>query len=164
MPSKPSPKQGRPFKTVFINVAIRTQTRDDLHELKRITGMRTQGEVLDHMVADVMSRRPTSATPSTNKRFVRLAVPAKARTTFEIPYLTARQRRSALKLGLSPREIEVLELLLSGDPNRKIGDAMGMTESTTKAHCSRIFRMLDVSNRAQLISRVHGGLLDRTVR
>jgi DNA-binding CsgD family transcriptional regulator len=149
---------------VIINVAIRAQTRDHLHELKKITCLRTQGEVLDHLVADVMSRRPARATPSASKRFLRLAAPAKAPTTFATPYLTASQRRNALKFGLSPREIEVLELLLSGDSNRKIGDAMGMTESTTKGHCSRLYRILKVVNRAQLISRVHSGLLDKTVR
>jgi hypothetical protein len=58
MPKKRVTKLGRPFKTVFINVAIRAKTRDDLHELKRITGVRSQGELLDHLVADVMSRRP----------------------------------------------------------------------------------------------------------
>lgn len=58
MPKMPTSKRGRPFKTVFINVAIRTKTLNDLHELKKVTGLRSQGEVLDHLIADVMSRRP----------------------------------------------------------------------------------------------------------
>jgi len=58
MPNKRASKRGRPFKTVFINVAIRTKTRDDMNELKKITGLRSQGELLDHLIADVMGRRP----------------------------------------------------------------------------------------------------------
>jgi hypothetical protein len=58
MPKHRASKRGRPFKTVFINVAIRSKTRDDMNELKRITGLRSQGELLDHLIADVMSRRP----------------------------------------------------------------------------------------------------------
>ena len=58
MPKMPNSKRGRPFKTVFINVSIRAKTLKGLHELKRVTGLRSQGEVLDHLIADVMSRRP----------------------------------------------------------------------------------------------------------
>jgi hypothetical protein len=58
MPKMSNSKGGRPVKTVFINVAIRAKTLKDLHELKKVTGLRSQGEVLDHLIADVMSRRP----------------------------------------------------------------------------------------------------------
>jgi hypothetical protein len=53
-------KRGRPFKRVFINVSVLPKTRDALTELKKFTGLSTQGEVLDYMVADIMRRRPTS--------------------------------------------------------------------------------------------------------
>lgn len=56
--TRPARPRGRPFKTVFINVEIREKTRDAISELKKITGLRTQGEVLDHLLADVMRRRP----------------------------------------------------------------------------------------------------------
>jgi len=56
--SRAARPRGRPFKTVFINVEIRANTRDAISELKKITGLRTQGEVLDHLLADVMRRRP----------------------------------------------------------------------------------------------------------
>jgi hypothetical protein len=58
MSMKQITKRGRPFKTVFINVEIRAKTRDDINELKRITGLRSQSAVLECLVADVMSRRP----------------------------------------------------------------------------------------------------------
>lgn len=51
-------KMGRPQKRVFINVEVLAKTRDALRELKHASGLSTQGDVLDHMVADVMRRKP----------------------------------------------------------------------------------------------------------
>jgi hypothetical protein len=58
MAIKKPAKRGRPFKRVFINVSVLAKTRDALSELKKVTGLSTQGEVLDYMVADIMRRRP----------------------------------------------------------------------------------------------------------
>lgn len=70
------------------------------------------------------------------------------------------QRRNARRLGLTTRETEVLERLLSGDSNKSIADALGLAESTIKAHCSTIFRLLKVASRSQALSRIHEGMLD----
>lgn len=74
--------------------------------------------------------------------------------------LSALQRRNARKLGLTARETEVLERLLTGDSNKHIGEALGLAESTVKAHCSTIFRLLRVGSRSQVMSRIHEGMLD----
>ncbi|MFJ6797265.1 response regulator [Streptomyces sp. NPDC091268] len=64
---------------------------------------------------------------------------------------------------LTPREQDVLSLLARGDTNADIATALGMRESTVKAHVSRILTALDVTNRVQaaLLARdadlVHGG-------
>ncbi|MGW0283903.1 response regulator [Streptomyces sp. NPDC003236] len=50
---------------------------------------------------------------------------------------------------LTPRENDVLTLLAQGDTNADIAAALGMRESTVKAHVSRILTALDVSNRVQ---------------
>jgi DNA-binding CsgD family transcriptional regulator len=81
------------------------------------------------------------------------------RTNYGNRQLSPAEKRNAGKCGLTAREIEVLELVLSGESNRQIGAALGMTESTAKGHCSTLFRLLKVANRALLISRVHAGLL-----
>jgi hypothetical protein len=57
-------KRGRPAKKVFINVEILAKTRDALAEFKKITGLDSQGEVLDYMVADVLRRRPLTSRDS----------------------------------------------------------------------------------------------------
>ncbi|UWZ59773.1 response regulator transcription factor [Dactylosporangium aurantiacum] len=50
---------------------------------------------------------------------------------------------------LTPRERDVLALLARGDTNADVAAALGMRESTVKAHVSRILTALDVTNRVQ---------------
>ena len=50
---------------------------------------------------------------------------------------------------LSPREREVLELLATGVPNKQIARRLGIAERTVKAHLTRIFEQLGVTDRTQ---------------
>jgi len=50
---------------------------------------------------------------------------------------------------LTPRERDVLTRLAAGDGNAEIATALGMRESTVKAHVSRILSALEVGNRVQ---------------
>ena len=50
----------------------------------------------------------------------------------------------------TPREIEVLRLLVAGQPNREIGAALGIDEGTVKAHVGRLMRKVGVDNRTAL--------------
>jgi len=60
--------------------------------------------------------------------------------------------------GLSEREREVLALLVEGLPNKLIARRLGISEKTVKAHLTRIFRELDVTDRTQaaLWAQRHG--------
>ena len=49
----------------------------------------------------------------------------------------------------SPREREVLELLVAGLPNKLIARRLEISEKTVKSHLTRIFRVLDVTDRTQ---------------
>ena len=62
------------------------------------------------------------------------------------PQATAAQGRLD---QLTPRERDVLTLLAQGDTNADIATALGMRESTVKAHVSRILTALQVTNRVQ---------------
>ena len=53
---------------------------------------------------------------------------------------------------LTIREQEVLQLILSGKPNREIADVLHISESTVKTHVRNIFSKYDVQSRAELIS------------
>jgi DNA-binding NarL/FixJ family response regulator len=52
---------------------------------------------------------------------------------------------------LSPRELEVLELIAKGLSNREIGDALGITEATVKWHVNIILSRLGVADRTEAI-------------
>jgi DNA-binding NarL/FixJ family response regulator len=62
--------------------------------------------------------------------------------------LAARREPDPLD-GLSVREREVLELLVEGLANKLIARRLSISEKTVKAHLTRIFRVLDVTDRTQ---------------
>lgn len=62
--------------------------------------------------------------------------------------------------ALTPRELEVLELLARGWDNGRIGAALFISRATVKRHISSILRKLDVDNRVQAAVRaVQEGIL-----
>jgi DNA-binding NarL/FixJ family response regulator len=50
----------------------------------------------------------------------------------------------------TPRELQVLDLLRAGQPNRAIAIALGIDEGTVKAHIGRLMRKVGVNNRIAL--------------
>jgi DNA-binding NarL/FixJ family response regulator len=51
--------------------------------------------------------------------------------------------------GLTSREREVLELLVAGQTNRQIADALFISESTASVHVSNIIGKMGVANRVE---------------
>lgn len=51
--------------------------------------------------------------------------------------------------SLTPREVEVLQLLADGSPNKAIGIALQISENTVKAHVGNIMDKLHIMNRTQ---------------
>ena len=52
---------------------------------------------------------------------------------------------------LTTRQVEVLAELCAGRANREIGDQLGMSENTVRAHVSAIFRQLGVRSRTEAV-------------
>lgn len=52
---------------------------------------------------------------------------------------------------LSQRERQVLELLATGNSNKKIGELLGITEATVKCHVSTILMRLNAEDRTQAV-------------
>ena len=50
---------------------------------------------------------------------------------------------------LSPRELQILELIVKGLSNKQIADKLGITEGTVKWHVNAILGRLNVSDRTQ---------------
>lgn len=57
------------------------------------------------------------------------------------------------KLGLSKRELEVLQLIAEGLSNQEIAARLYVSLNTIKTHSSRIFEKLDVKRRTQAIEK-----------
>jgi DNA-binding NarL/FixJ family response regulator len=61
---------------------------------------------------------------------------------------------------LSHREREVLQLLATGNSNKKIGELLGITEATVKSHVSTILMRLNAEDRTQaVVSALQRGLV-----
>ena len=56
---------------------------------------------------------------------------------------------------LSPRETEVLHLMIAGASNREIAETLVITERTVKAHVTHILSKLGVTSRTQAAARSH---------
>ena len=56
-----------------------------------------------------------------------------------------------LRNVLTERQVEVLQLLSQGKPNKRIGRALGISEGTVKIHLAAIFRALNVRNRTEAV-------------
>lgn len=54
-------------------------------------------------------------------------------------------------IGFSPRQADVLRLLIDGKPNKLISRDLEMSESTVKTHLAAIFRKLDANSRTQAV-------------
>jgi DNA-binding NarL/FixJ family response regulator len=63
---------------------------------------------------------------------------------------------------LSPRERDVLRLLVDGNSNKEIAASLKVTERTVKFHVTSIFNKLGAENRAQAVTIAHQrGLIAR---
>ena len=58
------------------------------------------------------------------------------------------------KYELSDRELEVLELLVEGQSNQKLGESLHISINTVKSHINKIYKKLKVSNRLQLYKKL----------
>jgi transcriptional regulator EpsA len=61
---------------------------------------------------------------------------------------------SLIKSGLTTREIEILEWVRNGKTNIEIGMILDISSFTVKNHLQRIYRKINVSNRAQAVGKL----------
>jgi len=55
------------------------------------------------------------------------------------------------ELGITPRELEILELIARGMSNREIAEKLFVSENTVKTHSSRLFEKLSARRRTQAV-------------
>ena len=64
------------------------------------------------------------------------------------------QQQTLQSLGLTPRQTEVLALLLKGHPNKLIARELNVSVETVKDHVAAVLRTLNVSSRTQAVLAV----------
>ncbi len=74
-------------------------------------------------------------------REIEVAVPA------ALPF--ARNDATLQSLGITPRELEILEEIAAGLSNREIAEKLFVSENTVKTHSSRLFDKLGAKRRTQ---------------
>ena len=65
------------------------------------------------------------------------------------PFVADPARRE--ELGVTPRELEILELIAAGLSNKEIAERIFVSENTVKTHSSRLFEKLGARRRTQAV-------------
>jgi DNA-binding CsgD family transcriptional regulator len=57
------------------------------------------------------------------------------------------------QLGITPRELEILQAMAGGFSNREIAERLFVSENTVKTHAARLFDKLSARRRTQAVQR-----------
>jgi len=68
------------------------------------------------------------------------------------PEVQAKLAERAAQPTLTPREVEVIELVGEGRRNKEVAASLGITEETVQVHLRNIFAKLEVSDRAAALA------------
>lgn len=69
----------------------------------------------------------------------------------QAPATFVRDQGKVESFGLTPRELEILELIAEGLSNKEIAQRVFVSENTVKTHSSRVFDKLGVRRRTQAV-------------
>jgi ATP/maltotriose-dependent transcriptional regulator MalT len=78
---------------------------------------------------------------------VRVEVPAARREPF------VRDQAKVEALGITPRELDILEAMAAGLSNKEIAERLFVSENTVKTHAARLFGKLSAKRRTQAVQR-----------
>jgi len=71
--------------------------------------------------------------------------------TLETNYVAKSENTDPKEFRLTQRQLEVLDLISQGHPNKVIADYLDISEQTVKIHINQIFKELRVFNRTQAV-------------
>ncbi|MBA3822910.1 MAG: hypothetical protein H0X24_03265 [Ktedonobacterales bacterium] len=120
-----------------------------LHELDRVLAVAAAEGFMrlfldeGEQIADILASYHANRSPSRERTYVVKVLAAFGRT---VPV-------ESLAIPLSPRELEVLRLLATGNSHGAIADALIVARSTVKWHVAQLYRKLGVNGRVQAITR-----------
>ena len=90
-------------------------------------------------------------------REVPVEVPVEVRVPVEVqvpvPGPFTRDEGRLQQLGITPRELDILEAMAAGLSNREIAERLFVSENTVKTHAARLFDKLAAKRRTQAVQR-----------
>jgi ATP/maltotriose-dependent transcriptional regulator MalT len=87
------------------------------------------------------------------ERLVVKEVPVRVEVRVAVPVggSFVRNDERVRELGITPRELEILEALAAGLSNKEIADRLFVSENTVKTHAARVFAKLSARRRTQAV-------------
>jgi DNA-binding CsgD family transcriptional regulator len=87
------------------------------------------------------------------ERLVVREVPVRVEVRVPVPTggSFVRNEERVRDLGITPRELEILEALAAGLSNKEIADRLFVSENTVKTHAARVFAKLSARRRTQAV-------------
>lgn len=86
--------------------------------------------------------------------FVALGIWAGMKLTPRAPRAAFVRNDAAVRsLRISPRELEIIEALASGESNKELARRFEISPNTVKTHVARVFEKLEASNRVKAIEK-----------
>ncbi len=70
-----------------------------------------------------------------------------------LPETFARDEAKVAELGITRRELDILEAMAAGYSNREMAERLGVSENTVKTHAARVFDKLSAQRRTQAVQR-----------
>lgn len=89
---------------------------------------------------------PPAVTDDQRRNLVVLA----SRVSVRLAQLGVRSDRGPERAGLTPRQLEVVQLASRGQTNGEIAAELGLSHNTIKKHLKDVFARLDLTNRTEL--------------
>ena len=80
---------------------------------------------------------------------VPIEVPVEIRVPMSEPFVLDQVKLQ--QLGITARELEILQLIAGGLSNREIAERLVVSENTVKTHSSRLFEKLSAKRRTQAV-------------
>jgi FixJ family two-component response regulator len=102
--------------------------------------------------------------PVRSKRLLDCVERALTRSTEQRRHAADKNTARKLLDLLTPREFEVMQLLITGMLNKQVGGALGITEKTVKCHRGHLMQKLGVTSVAELIGLVQKAEVPPPVR
>ena len=93
----------------------------------------------------------TRPRPTVIETVVTKEVPVEVRVPVPTTGPFVRNQAQVEQLGLTPRELEILEAMAAGLSNREIAERLFVSENTVKTHAGRVFDKLAAKRRTQAV-------------